>query len=126
MRIITAIGNPILNEKLKNNTDIKIVGKDIQYQEGILEILEENKDIDLLALSNILPGEWDFYKLINEIKKSNKKLEIVVFLHKKDENIENFLTSKNIYKIYYLNDYYFDKFLESFLVKKYDFMSRNC
>ena len=125
MRIITAIGNPILNEKLKNNTDIKIVGKDIQYQEGILEILEENKDIDLLALSNILPGEWDFYKLINEIKKSNKKLEIVVFLHKKDENIENFLTSKNIYKIYYLNDYYFDKFLESFLVKKYDFMSRN-
>ena len=125
MRIITAIGNPILNEKLKNNTDIKIVGKDIQYQEGILEILEENKDIDLLALSNVLPGEWDFYKLINEIKKSNKKLEIVVFLHKKDENIENFLTSKNIYKIYYLNDYYFDKFLESFLVKKYDFMSRN-
>ena len=93
MRIITAIGNPILNEKLKNNTDIKIVGKDIQYQEGILEILEENKDIDLLALSNVLPGEWDFYKLINEIKKSNKKLEIVVFLHKKDENIENFLTS---------------------------------
>lgn len=125
LRIITAIGNPILNEKLKNNTDIKIVGKDIQYQEGILEILEENKDIDLLALSNVLPGEWDFYKLINEIKKSNKKLEIVVFLHKKDENIENFLTSKNIYKIYYLNDYYFDKFLESFLVKKYDFMSRN-
>lgn len=125
MRIITAIGNPILNEKLKNNTDIKIVGKDIQYQEGILEVLEENKDIDLLAVSNILPGEWDFYKLINEIKKANERLEIVVFLNKKDENIENFLSSKNIYKIYYLNDSEFDKFLESFLVKKYDFMSRN-
>lgn len=125
MRIITAIGNPILNEKLKNNTDIKVVGKDIQYQEGILEVLEENNDIDLLAVSNILPGEWDFYKLINEIKKANEKLEIVVFLNKNDENIENFLSSKNIYKIYYLNDYGFDKFLESFLVKKYDFMSRN-
>lgn len=125
MRIITAIGNPILNEKLKNNTDIKVVGKDIQYQEGILEVLEENKDIDLLVLSNILPGELDFYKLINEIKKENEKLDIVVFLNKNDENIENFLSSKNIYKIYYLNDYGFDKFLESFLVKKYDFMSRN-
>lgn len=125
MKIITAIGNPILNEKLKSNTDIKVVGKDIQYQDGILEILEENKDIDLLVLSNILPGEMDFYKLINEIKKYNEKLEIVVFLNEKDENIENFLVSKNIYKIYYLNDYDFNKFLESFLVKKYDFMSRN-
>ncbi|MBQ7410117.1 MAG: hypothetical protein IJW20_01895 [Clostridia bacterium] len=125
MRIITAIGNTILNEKLKKNTDIKVIGKDIQYQEGILEVLEENKDIDLLVLSNILPGEWDFYKLINEIKKANVKLEIVVFLSEKDENIENFLSSKNIYKIYYLNDYDFDKFLESFLVKKHDFISRN-
>ena len=119
------MGNPVLNEKLQKLENVFVIGKDIQYQEGILEVLEENKDIDLLVLSNILPGEWDFYKLINEIKKANVKLEIVVFLSEKDENIENFLSSKNIYKIYYLNDYDFDKFLESFLVKKHDFISRN-
>lgn len=125
MKVITAIGNSILNEKLKNKTDINVVGKDIQYQEGILEVLEDNKDIDLLILSNILLGEWDFYKLINEIKKENETLEIVVFLNKKDENLENFLFIKNIYKIYYLNNYGIDKFLESFFIKKYDCISRN-
>lgn len=125
MKVITAIGNSTLNEKLKNKTDINVIGKDIQYQEGILEVLEDNKDIDLLVLSNILLGEWDFYKLINEIKKVNEKLEIVVFLNKKDENLENFLFIKKIYKIYYLNNPDIDKFFESFLIKKYDCISRN-
>ena len=41
-KIITAVNNPNLNEKLKNENYIEVIGKDIQYKEGILEFLEKN------------------------------------------------------------------------------------
>ncbi len=40
---ITAINNPNLNEKLKQENNLEIICKDIQYKEAILEILLENK-----------------------------------------------------------------------------------
>ena len=46
--IITAIGNERLNEELKKENNIKILNKDIQYREGVLEILEENENIHTL------------------------------------------------------------------------------
>ena len=45
-RILTAINNPNLNEKLSQEKSIEIIGKDIQYREAIIDILEkENKKI---------------------------------------------------------------------------------
>ena len=41
MKIITATGIPEINERLKKETNFEVIGKDVQYQEGILEILEE-------------------------------------------------------------------------------------
>ncbi len=102
MRIITAMGDPYLNNKLKEKYEV--IGKDIFYQEGILEILTERKNIDLLVLSNNLPGEYKFEELIEKIIKEKEEIEIIIFLKEKDENIENFLNSKNIYKIFYLNE----------------------
>lgn len=114
MKIVTAIGDTYINENLKNENDIEIIGKDIPYQEGILEILCERKDIDLLILSNNILGEYDFLELINKIIKVNKNIELVVFLKEKNTNIENYLYSKNIYKIYYLNKENYDIFLNYF------------
>ena len=39
-KIITALGNPLLNDKLKEEEDLKILTKDIQYQDGIFESLD--------------------------------------------------------------------------------------
>lgn len=114
MKIVTAIGDTYINENLKNENDIEIIGKDIPYQEGILEILCEREDIDLLILSNNILGEYDFLELINKIIKVNKNIELVVFLKEKNTNIENYLYSKNIYKIYYLNKENYDIFLNYF------------
>lgn len=50
MKIITAIENKKINEKLKNINNMKILNTDIQYKEGILEYLEKNSDIDLILL----------------------------------------------------------------------------
>ena len=125
MNVITAIGNPILNEKLKNVKDVNVIGKDIQYQEGILEILDSREDIDVVIVSDILPDEYGFYNLINQIIRIKEEIEIIVFLEEKNSDIENFLNSKNIYKIYYLNEININIFINKFNAKNNDFLIRN-
>ena len=39
-KIITAIGNEVLNKKLKNKNDFEVIVEDIQYKEGIIEYLK--------------------------------------------------------------------------------------
>ena len=41
MRILTALQNPEINKTLKEQTNYNVVENDIQYQEGIIEILEK-------------------------------------------------------------------------------------
>ena len=50
-QIITALGNPLLNDKLREEKNFKILSKDIQYQDGIFEILEKKEKIDFLILN---------------------------------------------------------------------------
>ena len=76
-KIITAINNPIINEKLKKEK-IEVIGKDIQYKEGILEILENNKEINFILIDEKLPGEIKNDELINKIKTINKNIEIIL------------------------------------------------
>lgn len=114
MKIITAIGDTYLNERLKQIEECDVLEKDIQYQDGILEALSEIEAIDLLILSDNILGNYDFYLLINKIEKINKNIELIIFLKEKNIDIENFLNSKNIYKIYYLNKNGYDLFLYYF------------
>lgn len=118
MKILTAIGNPYLNEKLKSIDSIVVTGKDVQYQEAVIEILEENLDIDCLIINKELPGDIGFYKLINKIKNIKENIDIYVFLEEKNEDIENYLMSYQIYKIYYLSEINYDEFIKNFFESK--------
>lgn len=100
-KIITAIDNPKLNEKLKKEKNINIIGKDIQYKEGIIELLEKNKEIDMLIISENIPGEISVQKLIERINDINKKINIIYILEKEDNEKEKILKSYNITNIYY-------------------------
>lgn len=102
-KIITAIGNPILNQKLKLEKNIKVIGNDIQYQEGIFEILEKEYNINFLILSEIISGELPIEKLIEKIKLINKDIKLIVILEDKKEELENILISKGVFKILYNN-----------------------
>ena len=73
--IITAIDNPKIYKELKNSKDIKIIGKDLIYKEAILEILEKNKNINLIILYEKILGEINFFELIKKIKNINKKIK---------------------------------------------------
>lgn len=99
--IITAIGNPEFNQRLKENEEYNILSKDIQYQEGILEILEKEEKIDLIIISNYILGDYDFKIFIERILSLKEDIRIIVVLENKDEDIVRFLNSKGIYNIFY-------------------------
>lgn len=99
MKVITAIGNPKINEELKKDDFYEVIGVDIQYQDGIFEILEENKNIDYLILNLNLIGKLNENDLIEKILEENKKIILIIILEKENEKIINYLFSKNIKNI---------------------------
>lgn len=101
--IITALCNSTVNDKLKEINEFNILANDIQYQEGIFEILENRKEIDYLILSEFLPGEYEIKKLIEKIKEKNNTIKIILILEKEKEELENYLYAKGIFKIFYNN-----------------------
>ena len=56
-KILTAIGNPTIAEKLEKEENVEIIYKDIQYKEGILEILEKDNKINLIIINEKIPGQ---------------------------------------------------------------------
>lgn len=103
MKLITALENPKTNEKLKKETDFEVIGNDIQYQEGVIEILEKNPEINLIIISELLPGQIGFKKIIEKIKLINKKIEIIAILKNENEELKNYLISKGVFNIFYNN-----------------------
>ena len=73
MRILTALQNPEINKILKEQTNYNVVENDIQYQEGIIEILEKNNKINLIIISELLPGNIGIKETINKIKEFNSE-----------------------------------------------------
>ncbi len=110
-KVITAIGDKNLNQKLKQENSIEIVTEDIPYKEGIIEFLE-NKQIDFLILSELLPGEIDLKELIEKIKNINSNIQIILFLEKKNQELENYLYAKGVYSIFYDNQIEISKIIE--------------
>ena len=101
INVITAMGNPYLNENLKKDNEIKIILNDIQYQEGIFEILEKEKNINYLILNEFLPGEFTIKKLIEKIKLINEEIKIIIILENRKKEIEYNLNKNDVYKILY-------------------------
>ena len=78
LQILTAINEErIIKKILKNN---KLKNKNILYKEAIIDTLNKNKNIDILIVSENLPGEINFIKLIKNIRKINKKIKIIIIL----------------------------------------------
>ena len=98
-KILTAIAEENILEKIIGNRIVK--NKNILYREAILDSLKKNKNIDTIIISEKIPGDIDFIKLIKKIKNLNKKINIIIILS--NRKIEKELIKINIKEIYYNN-----------------------
>lgn len=102
-KIITAIGNEKINNELKKEKNIEIIINDIQYKEGIIEILEKYQNIDYIILKASLQGDISIEELIKQINTINKNIKIIIISENNLKSLEEFLNKKIIYKIIYNN-----------------------
>lgn len=103
-KVITALLNKTVNEKLKEYNQISVVMNDIQYQEGIIEALEIGHEIDYIILSELLPGELSIENLVEKIKQIKKEIKIIIILEKENKELENLLLAKGNINIFYNNE----------------------
>ncbi len=99
-KILTAIGTPELNNCLKEVNEFEIISNDIIYQEGIFEILEE-KEVDILILSELLKGDNSLKELLRKIKQKQENIVIILLLEKKDEEKIKIAQEEKVEKIMY-------------------------
>ena len=107
-KIITAVNNPKLHDELKNENNIKIIGRDVLYREGVLELLENDEEINYIIIDEKIPGEIELNKLIENILEKNKEIKIIILIKIENKNKIN-LKNKNLIKIYYEKEINLDK-----------------
>ena len=118
-KILTAMDNINLNKNLSKCKDFNVYNKDIQYREGIIEILKKENDFDIIIIYENLKGNINLENLIEEIKKINNKIKLIFILEKENKLLENLLLEKNIKNIFYNNKINFDDFINE--IKKLEF-----
>lgn len=103
-QVITALSNSIVNEKMQKFKEIKLLMKDIQYQEGVLEAIDEYSNIDFIILSEILPGPIRINELIEKIKNRNKKVNIILILREENTDLKEQYKNQEKIITYYNNE----------------------
>ncbi len=97
-KILTAIGSPMLNAKLKNTKDYEVLTEDIKIDEELIEWLERTGTVDILFLCSNIIQNYKPVELIEVIRKIQKDMLIVFF---KEPNLEVSLKEEDNLKIYH-------------------------
>lgn len=124
-KVLLAINNSKLVEKLKRQNNIKIICNNLQYREAILEVLEKNKNIEFILIYENLPGIISIEELLKKIKIINNRINIVFFLEKENDKKKNKLENLQIENIYLNGKVNADKIINLILYNNSDKMKIN-
>ena len=103
--IITAMGNPTLNNELKKYIEYDIEDDDLFYQDAVLDILN-TKTVDVLTLSGVLQGQWELYEFIDKIREIDSSMRIIIVMDEINSDIKCELLHREI------NDIFLDETVE--------------
>ena len=121
IKIITALGNPSLNNELKKYEEFNVIGNDIMYFDGVLEFLELNSEIDYLILGEIIDIN-NLNDFIDKVINNNRKIKIIVVINKKNKKIEDMLLKKGILDIFY-DDIEISEIVNFFKTKNIEYLN---
>lgn len=99
-KILTALGNPTLNNELKKYEKYDVVCDDLQYQEAVFDVLE-GESPEVIILSGLLQGQFEFSEFVLEVKKKDVGARIIIIVDEIDGETKNLLMAKGIFDIFY-------------------------
>ena len=99
-RIITALGNPVLNDELRKYSKYDVLCSDIFYQEGLIEFVNTNES-DVIVISGLLQGDLSLVQMAEEIKQRDFGTRIIFIVDNISNEERNILTSKGIFDVFY-------------------------
>ena len=102
-KILTALGNSILNDELKKYSNYDVICDDLFYQEAVLDITKI-ETVDVIVVSSLLQGQYDMMDFLKEVKKNNITSRIILIVDNISEEEKNILISKGIFDILYDNE----------------------
>ena len=122
--VITALGNPILNNELKKVAGVNVLLNDLQYKEAIIEFLEknisiENKKMKLPKKLELKIGKFKFIEFysnfeilniqlfdnqIKILKNKDKNIKIILLKERKNLKENNIKEENDVDYIFYNNE----------------------
>ena len=80
--ILTAMDNSEFNQILRERLENMKVYEDVSYFEGIKENIIKNPNISIVIINEMIGIKEELIKIIQELKRSKYKIEIIIFLEK--------------------------------------------
>lgn len=103
-KIITAVGNVLINDSLKSKEAYVIQTPDIQLEDDLIEALKNRKDTEVLILNIEIIKNNNIYNYINKIKQINTFIKIIALVPNENEEIKNILFANGVKDIFYGNE----------------------
>ena len=98
-RIITAMGNTTLNNELKKYSEYDLNENDLFYQDAVIDVVT-TENIDILVVSGLLQGQFEFLDFIDKIQKYNNTIRIIVVMDEINTSVERKLKERGIVDIF--------------------------
>jgi len=85
-KILTAIGNSNLNNKIRELENYEVLAEDITNDDKLLEFLEDEEVVDVLFLCKNIISNYDVPEFIDLIRRIHKNVFIVLFKEEGNED----------------------------------------
>ena len=98
-RIITAMGNSILNNELRKYAKYDVLFEDVFCQDILLSKMEKT-EYDVLIISGLLQGQWNLEEFVEKIRKKNNVVRVIVVTDEIDSTTKKLLERNNVRDIF--------------------------
>lgn len=100
IKIITAMGNETLNQELKKYVKYEVCDEDLYYQDAVIDTLNMGK-YDILVISALLQGEFEFGEFIEKVKRQNEMMRVIVITDELNDFLKRKLNDLDIVDIFF-------------------------
>lgn len=98
-RVLTAMGNAVLNNELKRYREFDLNDEDLFYQEAVIDEISEN-EYDVLTVSALLQGQMEFNDFIEKIRNIDRNIRIIVVTDEISVSMKRKLNENEIVDIF--------------------------